>query len=91
MCLSVLCADFRLCLALEVVLKDFLLCSWWQQGESSSKFSVIQDNGLPADGKRVFFTRLRFFEILGCGAEWDKLLIHQIFKGKLLFLLFPQM
>ena len=88
--LSVLFADFPLCPVLEVILKDFFLCLFRQEGEGGGKFPVIENNRLPTSGKRVFLARLRLNKITICGTEWNKLLAHQIIKGDFLSPLFFQ-
>ena len=44
----------------------------------------------PATGKGVFLARLRLDKVIVCGAERNKLLIHQVVKGEFLVPPLPQ-
>lgn len=72
---------FSLFFLLEIVSEQFFLFLLGQPGQCCGKVSVFQYSGLPAGSKESFFVRL--CKIFVCGAERDKLLKHQIFKGKL--------
>ena len=67
-------ADHSLRLAQEVIAENFFLCLLRQKGKGSGKFRMVQNGGLAAGGKKVFF-KLLLLEKLA------KLLIHHIVKG----------
>ena len=67
-------ADHSLRLAQEVIAENFFLCLLRQKGKGSGKFRMVQNGGLAAGGKKVFFKLFRLGKL-------DKLLIHQIVKG----------
>ena len=69
-------ADHALRLAQEVVTENFFLCLLRQKGKGGGKFRMVQNGGLAAGGKKIFF-KLFWLDKLG------KLLIHQIVKGNL--------
>ena len=71
-------ADHSLRLAQEVVAQNHFLCLLWLGGERGGKSGVTEQDGLAADGKRIFLVRLR-------PGKLDKLLVHQIVKGNLPF------
>ena len=71
-------ADHPLRLAQEVVTENFFLCLLRQKGKGGGKFRMVQNGGLAAGGKKIFFKLL----LLG---KLDKLLIHQIVKGNFPF------
>ena len=71
-------ADHALRLAQEIVTENFFLRLLRQEGKGSGKFRMVQNGGLAAGGKKIFFKLLRFGKL-------DKLLIHQIVKGNFPF------
>ena len=71
-------ADHSLRLAQEIVTEKFFLCLLRQKGKGVGKFRMIQNGGLTAGGKKIFFKLLRLGKL-------DKLLIHQIVKGNFPF------
>ena len=71
-------ADHSLRLAQEIVTENFFLCLLRQKGKGSGKFRMVQNGGLAAGGKKIFFKLLRLGKL-------DKLLIHQIVKGNFPF------
>ena len=71
-------ADHSLRLAQEVIAENFFLCLLRQKGKGGGKFRMVQNGGLAAGGKKIFFKLLRFGKL-------DKLLIHQIVKGNFPF------
>ena len=71
-------ADHSLRLAQEIVTENFFLRLLRQEGKGGSKFRMVQNGGLAAGGKKIFFKLL----LLG---KLDKLLIHQIVKGNFPF------
>ena len=71
-------ADHQLRLAQEIVAENFFLRLLRQEGKGGGKFRMVQDSGLAAGGKQIFFKPLRFGKL-------DKLLIHQIVKGNFPF------
>ena len=71
-------ADHSLRLAQEIVTKNFFLCLLRQKDKGSGKFRMVQNGGLAAGGKKVFFKLFRLGKL-------DKLLIHQIVKGNFPF------
>ena len=71
-------ADHSLRLAQEVIAENFFLCLLRQKGKGSGKFRMVQNGGLAAGGKKVFFKLFRLGKL-------DKLLIHQIVKGNFPF------
>ena len=71
-------ADHALRLAQEIVTKNFFLCLFRQEGKGGGKFRMVQNGGLAAGGKKVFFKLFRLGKL-------DKLLIHQIVKGNFPF------
>ena len=64
-------ADHALRLAQEVVTENFFLCLLRQTGKGGGKFRMIQNGGLVAGGKKIFFKLLRLGKL-------EKLFIHQI-------------
>ena len=77
-CPSDMYADHSLRLAQEVIAENFFLCLLQQTGKGGGKFRMIQNGGLVAGGKKIFFKLLRLGKL-------DKLLIHQIVKGNFPF------
>ena len=73
-CPSDMYADHSLRLAQEIISENFFLCLLRQKGKGSGKFRMVQNGGLAAGGKKIFFKLLRLGKL-------DKLLIHQIVKG----------
>ena len=71
-------ADHSLRLAQEVIAENFFLCLLRQEGKGGGKFRMVQNGGLAAGGKKIFFKLLRLGKL-------DKLLIHQIVKGNFPF------
>ena len=71
-------ADHSLRLAQEIVTKNFFLRLLRQKGKGGGKLRMIQNGGLAAGGKKIFFKLLRLGKL-------DKLLIHQIVKGNFPF------
>ena len=71
-------ADHALRLAHEIVAENFFLRLLRQEGKGGGKFRMVQNGGLAAGGKKIFFKLL----LLG---KLDKLLIHQIVKGNFPF------
>ena len=71
-------ADHALRLAQEIVTENFFLCLLRQEGKGGGEFRMVQNDGLPAGGKKIFFKLLRLGKL-------DKLLIHQIVKGNFPF------
>ena len=71
-------ADHSLRLAQEVIAENFFLCLLRQKGKGGGKFRMVQNGGLAAGGKKIFFKLLRLGKL-------DKLLIHQIVKGNFPF------
>lgn len=71
-------ADHSLRLAQEVVTENFFLCLLRQTGKGGGKFRMVQNGGLAAGRKKIFFKLLRLGKL-------DKLLIHQIVKGNFPF------
>ena len=71
-------ADHSLRLAQEVIAENFFLCLLRQTGKGGGKFRMVQNGGLVAGGKKIFFKLLRLGKL-------DKLLIHQIVKGNFPF------
>ena len=71
-------ADRSLRLAQEIVTKNFFLRLLRQKGKGGGKLRMIQNGGLAAGGKKIFFKLLRLGKL-------DKLLVHQIVKGNLPF------
>ena len=71
-------ADHSLRLAQEVIAENFFLCLLRQTGKGGGKFRMVQNGGLAAGGKKIFFKLLRLGKL-------DKLLIHQIVKGNFPF------
>ena len=71
-------ADHALRLAHEIVAENFFLRLLRQEGKGVGKFRMVQNGGLAADGKKVFFKLFRLGKL-------DKLLIHQIVKGNFPF------
>ena len=71
-------ADHSLRLAQEIVTENFFLCLLRQKGKGNGKFRMVQNGGLAAGGKKIFFKLLRLGKL-------DKLLIHQIVKGNFPF------
>ena len=69
-------ADHSLRLAQEIVTKNFFLRLLRQKGKGGGKLRMIQNGGLAAGGKKIFFKLLRLGKL-------DKLFTHQIIKGKL--------
>ena len=64
-------ADHSLRLAQEVIAENFFLCLLRQTGKGGGKFRMIQNGGLVAGGKKIFFKLLRLGKL-------DKLFTHQI-------------
>src|SRR5699024_10067649 len=77
-CPSDMYADHSLRLAREIVTENFFLCLLRQEGKGGGKFRMVQNGGLAAGGKKIFFKLLRLGKL-------DKLLIHQIIKGNFPF------
>ena len=77
-CPSDMYADHPLRLAQEIVTENFFLCLLWQKGKGGGEFRMVQNGGLAAGGKKIFFKLLRLGKL-------DKLLIHQIVKGNFPF------
>ena len=71
-------ADHSLWLAQEVISENFFLRLLRQKGKGGGKFRMVQNGGLAAGGKKIFF------KLLWLG-KLDKLLIHQIVKGNFPF------
>ena len=71
-------ADHALRLAHEIVAENFFLRLLRQEGKGGGKFRMVQNGGLAAGGKKIFFKLLRLGKL-------DKLLIHQIVKGNFPF------
>ena len=71
-------ADHSLRLAQEVIAENFFLCLLRQTGKGGGKFRMVQNGGLAAGGKKIFFKLLRLGKL-------DKLLIHQVVKGNFPF------
>ena len=71
-------ADHALRLAQEVVTENFFLCLLRQTGKGGGKLRMIQNGGLAAGGKKIFFKLLRLGKL-------DKLFTHQIIKGNFPF------
>ena len=71
-------ADHALWPAQEIVTENFFLRLFRQEGKDGGKFRMVQNGGLAADGKKIFFKLLRIGKL-------DKLLIHQIVKENLPF------
>ena len=71
-------ADHSLWLAQEVIAENFFLRLLRQKGKGGGKFRMVQNGGLAAGCKKIFFKLLRLGKL-------DKLLIHQIVKGKFPF------
>ena len=71
-------ADHSLRLAQEIITENFFLCLFRQKGKGGGKFRMVQNGGLAAGGKKIFFKLLRLGKL-------DKLLIHQIVKGNFPF------
>ena len=66
-------ADHSLRLAQEIVTKNFFLRLLRQKGKGGGKLRMIQNGGLAAGGKKIFFKLLRLGKL-------DKLFTHQIIK-----------
>ena len=77
-CPSDMYADHSLWLAQEVISENFFLRLLRQTGKGGGKFRMVQNGGLVAGGKKIFFKLLRLGKL-------DKLLIHQIVKGNFPF------
>ena len=73
-----MCADHSLRLAQEIVTKNFFLRLLRQKGKGGGKFRMVQNSGLAAGGKKIFFKLLRLGKL-------DKLFTHQIIKGNFPF------
>ena len=71
-------ANHALRLAQEIVAENFCLRPRRQEGKGGGKFRMVQNGGLAAGGKKIFFKLLRLGKL-------DKLLIHQIVKGNFPF------
>ena len=71
-------ADHSLRLAQEIVTKNFFLRLLRQKGKGGGKLRMIQNGGLAAGGKKIFFKLLRLGKL-------DKLFTHQIIKGNFPF------
>ena len=71
-------ADHSLRLAQEIVTENFFLCLLRQEGKGGGKFRMVQNGGLAAGGKKMFFKLFRLGKL-------DKPLIHQIVKGNFPF------
>ena len=69
-------ADHSLRLAQEIVTENFFLCLLRQKRKGGGKFRMVQNGGLAACSKKIFFKLLRLGKL-------DKLLVHQIVKGNL--------
>ena len=52
-------ADHSLRLAQEVIAENFFLCLLRQEGKGGGKFRMVQNGGLAAGGKKIFFKLLR--------------------------------
>ena len=52
-------ADHSLRLAQEVIAENFFLCLLRQTGKGGGKFRMVQNGGLVAGGKKIFFKLLR--------------------------------
>ena len=72
-CPSDMYADHSLRLAQEIVTENFFLCLLRQECKGGGKLRMIQNGGLAAGVKKIFFNLLRLGKL-------DKLLIHQIVK-----------
>ena len=59
-----------------IAAENFFLRLLRQEGKGVGKFRMVQNGGLSADGKKIFF------KLLWVG-KLDKLLIHQIVNGNL--------
>ena len=70
-CPSDMYADHSLRLAQEIVTENLFLCLLRQEGKGGGKFRMVQNGGLVAGGKKIFFKLLRLGKL-------DKLLIHQM-------------
>ena len=77
-CPSDMYADHPLRLAQEIVTENFFLCLLWQKGKGGGEFRMVQNGGLAAGGKKIFFKLLRLGKV-------DKLLVYQIVEGDLPF------
>ena len=53
-------ADHPLRLAQEIVAENFFLRLLRQEGKGGGKFRMVQNGGLTAGGKKIFFKLLRF-------------------------------
>ncbi|HIS02123.1 MAG TPA: hypothetical protein IAA74_11085, partial [Candidatus Excrementavichristensenella intestinipullorum] len=62
----------------EVIAENFFLCLLRQTGKGGGKFRMVQNGGLAAGGKKMFFKLFRLGKL-------DKPLIHQIVKGNFPF------
>ncbi len=73
-----ICTPITRCgLAQEIVTKNFFLRRLLRQkGKGGGKLRMIQNGGLAAGGKKIFFKLLRLGKL-------DKLFTHQIIQGKL--------
>ena len=71
-------ADHSLRLAHEIIAENFFLCLLRQTGKGGGKFRMVQNGGLAAGGKKMFFKLFRLGKL-------DKPLIHQIVKGNFPF------
>ena len=71
-------AAHSLRLAQEIVTKNFFLRLLRQKGKGGGKLRMIQNGGLAAGGKKIFFKLLRLGKL-------DKLFTHQIIKGNFPF------
>ena len=58
-CPSDMYADHPLRLAQEIVTENFFLCLLWQKGKGGGEFRMVQNGGLAAGGKKVFFKLFR--------------------------------
>ena len=52
-------ADHSLRLAQKIIAKNFFLCLLRQEGKGSGKFRMVQNGGLAAGGKKIFFKLFR--------------------------------
>ena len=52
-------ADHALRLAQKVITENFFLCLLRQEGKGSVRFRMVQNGGLAAGGKKIFFKLLR--------------------------------
>src|SRR5699024_10204259 len=77
-CSADMYADHALRLAQEIVTENFFLRLLRQTGKGGGKFLMVQNGGLAAGSKKIFFKLLRLGKLY-------KLLIHQIVKGNLPF------